>query len=78
MQIRFGAMSPKLHEQLGLSEEETALEQRLARNDPMNIADPFTMLSEIFDMLGEPSLACKRRKSPTAARYNGKIKVWNG
>ena len=30
MQIRFGAMSPKLHEQLGLSEEETALEQRLA------------------------------------------------
>ena len=30
MQIRFGAMSPKLHEQLGLSEEETALEQRLS------------------------------------------------
>ena len=30
MQIRFGALSPKLHEQLGLSEEETALEQRLA------------------------------------------------
>ena len=28
MQIRFGAMSPKLHEQLGVSEEETALEQR--------------------------------------------------
>ena len=28
MQIRFGAMSPKLHEQLGLSEEETALEQQ--------------------------------------------------
>ena len=30
MQIRFGALSPKLHEQLGVSEEETALEQRLA------------------------------------------------
>lgn len=30
MQIRFGALSPKLHEQLGVSEEETALEQRLS------------------------------------------------
>ena len=30
MQIRFGALSPKLHEQLGVSKEETALEQRLS------------------------------------------------
>ena len=37
MQIRFGAMSPKLHEQLGLSEEETALEQRLADATEMEI-----------------------------------------
>ncbi len=37
MQIRFGAMSPKLHEQLGVSEEETALELSHKRTTEMEI-----------------------------------------
>ena len=63
MQIRFGAMSPKLHEQLGLSEEETTLEESYGLgNGDLNFADPFTMLSDGFCFLERTILAMVKRQ----------------
>ena len=40
----------------------------------MNIADPFTMLSDIFDSTMEGRLTCNDvNVRSTAARYNGKV-----